>query len=105
MVRVDRWFVVGVVGVALSLVLLGIALAGEVLGWWGDLGVLLAIVSFAGTVVFGLVAASRFQVERLGAKLDEGFGRVEQGIGRVEVNTHESVALLREIRDRLPPHA
>jgi hypothetical protein len=97
-IHMDRWFLVGIVGAAASLVLLAVAVAGEILHWWGDLGLLLGIVSAVGMVAFGLIAASRFQVERVGAKLDAGFGRVE-------ANTHETVALLRDIRDRLPPRA
>ena len=115
----DRWFWLSVAGFAGSLLLGAVAVTGELLHWWGDLGLILGIISLLGTVAFGFAASTRFQVERLGTKIDgvgtkvdsvgtkvdtvgDKVGHVREAVDRVEANTHETVELLRDIRDRLP---
>jgi hypothetical protein len=127
MAPVDRqlvsWLVLLVIGIA------GVVLAflGEfVFHWFNDFGEWAVWVSLAIAVVAALGAATRFQVRTLGdalahltrsservegntlrieantQRIEANTHRIEANTQRIEANTAESVALLREIRDRLP---
>lgn len=106
----DRRLLLYMAGAAMGIVLYIVAVLGEfVFHWWNDVGLFLAVGSLFLTIVLGLIAASRFQVDHLGREIravGAGVGRVEASTQRIEANTAglpRMEVLLREIRDRLPP--
>lgn len=96
-VQVDRWLILGIIGIIGMIV----SAVGEFLGWWRQLGEWGFWLSL-GLAVLGLgTNATRGQ----GKSMMVALGRVEAGVGRVEMNTAvlpEVRDLLRDIRDRLP---
>jgi hypothetical protein len=82
-VLVDRWLLLAILGLA-GVIFFG---AGELLGWFRDVGEVGFWLSLAGLII-GLVAnASRsqaFRIERSSSRLEHGLGRVEHGVLRVE---------------------
>lgn len=110
-VVVDRWFLLGVIGLAI----MAISATGEFLGWWEQFGEWSFWFGAMLTLLGFVTNATRAQGTALilgNQRIEAGIGRVEAGVGRVEANTqaiprieantHETVQLLREIRDRLP---
>lgn len=112
---------------AMGIVVMIIAALGEfIFHWWNHLGLWLAVGGLGATLLFGIIAASRFQVRELGNEIravgrgvkevqrntaaipdiqrnTAAIPRIEGSSQRIEANTSETVVLLREIRDRLPP--
>lgn len=114
-----------ILGAAMGVAMVVVAAIGELLGWWNDLGIVLGLLGVAVTLAVGLPAASRFQVREVGGELQGvagGVDRLQRTSDRIDANTQhiqgnteaipgikadtsQTVALLREIRDRLPPRA
>jgi hypothetical protein len=113
---VEWWwvlFLLGIAGIVLSIL-------GEfVFRWWRDEGTWGLWLSVGLTIVAATLGASHWQANRITAGLRDvrgGVGevqasseriegntqRIEGNTQRTEANTAEAVALLREIRDRLP---
>lgn len=104
-----------------------IAFLGEfVFGWWDQFGEWLAWITGALSIIAVLGAAGRFQVRAVGEDVrdlkrtahrieqntqaiprieanTEAIPRIEASSQRIEDHTSETVTVLREIRDRLPP--
>lgn len=62
------------IGIALSLLLGGLAVLGEFLGWWNEVGVVLSVFS----LILGVLAV----VDINGSRILDQLGRMEQGRGR-----------------------
>lgn len=116
--RLKLYIAGALVGVAMVIV----AAVGGILGWWNDLGLAIGFLGLMATVGLGLLASSRFQVREIGAEVRgvaRGVDRLQRSSERIEANTQhiqgntegikadtsQTVSLLREIRDRLPPRA
>lgn len=111
----ERAFLVGRIMIVLGLFTLGVALVGELLGWWNDFGELLGVLGLVGAgiglAITVLLSATRGQVtnvgnqvERVGSKVEEVGAKVEQVGVKVDgtnARLDPHTAILEDIRDLL----